>query len=193
MSQPFESTARLLDRARCGDQTALEQLFTRHLKPLQRWASGRLPRWARDVADTDDLVQDTLIQSFKRLDAFQARGVGALQAYLRQAVLNRIRDEIRRNVRRPRRDLIDSAVVDPQASPLDHAVGAEAVGRYERALGRLSEVDRDVVIARLELGHDYGAIAAIVGKPTGGAARVAVSRALRKLAVLMADRQSRGD
>ena len=32
----------------------IEQLFTRHLKPLQRWATGRLPKWARDLADTDD-------------------------------------------------------------------------------------------------------------------------------------------
>jgi hypothetical protein len=32
---------------------------------------------------------------------FEPRGVGALQAYLRQAVLNRIRDELRRKGRKP--------------------------------------------------------------------------------------------
>jgi RNA polymerase sigma-70 factor (ECF subfamily) len=91
-----ESTLRLLGRARLGDQAALEQLFGRFLRPLQRWAKGRLPAYARDLADTDDLVQDTLIQTFKRIDSVEPRGVGALQAYLRQAVLNRIRDELRR-------------------------------------------------------------------------------------------------
>ena len=95
------STFHLIERARAGDQVALELLFARHLKPLQRWASGRLPRWARDLADTDDLVQDTLAQTFKRIEHFEPRRVGALQAYLRQAVLNRILNELRRKGRQP--------------------------------------------------------------------------------------------
>ena len=98
-----ESTYYLLDRARAGDREALERLFQRHVRPLQRWARGRLPGWARGLADTDDLVQDTLIQTFKRIEDFQPRRVGALQAYLRQAVLNRIRDELRRKRRQQRR------------------------------------------------------------------------------------------
>ena len=58
----LDSTFDLIERVRQGDQEALERLFARHLTPLQRWASGRLPRWARDLADTDDLVQDTLLE-----------------------------------------------------------------------------------------------------------------------------------
>jgi RNA polymerase sigma-70 factor (ECF subfamily) len=181
MSQGFESTARLLDRARCGDQTALEQLFTRHLKPLQRWASGRLPRWARDIADTDDLVQDTLIQSFKRLDAFEARGVGALQAYLRQAVLNRIRDEIRRSGRHPEHTQLDDGLPDEANSPLEHAIGREALERYEGALERLTNQERDAIVARLEMGYSYEEMAEALGKPTADAARKAAQRALVRL------------
>ena len=97
----LESTFHLIERARAGDREALERLFARYLKPLQRWASGRLPKWARDLADTDDLVQDTLVQTFKRIEVFEPRRVGALQAYLRQAVLNRIRNELRRTGRQP--------------------------------------------------------------------------------------------
>jgi RNA polymerase sigma factor (sigma-70 family) len=182
-----EPSVELIRRATTGDNDALGRLVDRYLPRLRRWASGRLPDYARDLGDTNDVVQDALVGTFRNIERFDNRGEGALQAYLRQAVLNRIRDEIRRNVRRPRRDVVDSAIVDPGTSPLDRAVGAEAVERYERALQRLSDVDRDVLIARLELGHDYGAIAAILGKPTGGAARVAVSRALRKLARLMAE------
>ena len=63
-SELLDSTFHLISRARNGDQEAIERLFARHLKPLQRWASGRLPKWARDLADTDDLVQDTLLQTF---------------------------------------------------------------------------------------------------------------------------------
>jgi DNA-directed RNA polymerase specialized sigma24 family protein len=42
-----------------------------------------------------------VFQAFRRIEAFEVRGEGALQAYLRQAVLNRIRMEIRRVGRRP--------------------------------------------------------------------------------------------
>src|SRR5687768_7571721 len=82
----LESTLQLLDRARKGDGEAVERLVARHLAPLRRWARGRLPRWARDLSDTDDLVQDTLLQTMGRLAGFEPRGPGALQAYLRQAI-----------------------------------------------------------------------------------------------------------
>ena len=91
-----ESTLSLLERGRAGDQRALDELFARYAPPLRRWASGRLPRWARDLADTPDLVQETLLQTFRNIDGFEHRGEGAFQAYLRQAVMNRIRDELRR-------------------------------------------------------------------------------------------------
>ena len=90
----WQSTLALLTRARAGDQEALNDLFARYVPVLNRWARGRLPVAARDLADTSDLVQDTLIQVFKRLDAFDHRGEGALLAYLRQAVMNRIRNEV---------------------------------------------------------------------------------------------------
>src|SRR6187399_3078796 len=119
---PADSSVRLLARARAGDPTALDELMGRHLPRLRRWASGRLPRWARDVADTQDLVQETLLQTFKRIDRFETRGDGALQAYLRQGVLNRIRDEFRRARRRPPNEPLDSQKPDSGASPLDEAI-----------------------------------------------------------------------
>ena len=132
-----ESTFRLIQRFRGGDKQALEQLFARHLPRLQRWAKGRLPKWARDSADTQDLVQDTLLQTFSRIDVFEPAREGALQAYLRQAVMNRIRDEIRRTARRPARVELDGTEVDQARSPLEEAVGMEEIERYEAALERL--------------------------------------------------------
>ena len=43
-SPDAESTFQLLERAHAGEVAALDALFARYLKPLQRWASGRLPR-----------------------------------------------------------------------------------------------------------------------------------------------------
>jgi RNA polymerase sigma factor (sigma-70 family) len=177
-----ESTFHLINRARAGDPEALERLFARHLKPLQRWASGRLPGWARDLADTDDLVQDTLVQTFKRIESFEPRGVGALLAYLRQAVLNRIRDELRRTGRRPEVTDLDGLELDRADSPLEQAIGHEAVDRYERALERLKPQEREAIIARVEMGYSYEELAEALGKPSPDAARKAAQRALERLA-----------
>ena len=43
----------------------LDLLYLRYLAPLRRWARGRLPQWARDMRDTDDLVQDTLLHTLR--------------------------------------------------------------------------------------------------------------------------------
>jgi RNA polymerase sigma-70 factor, ECF subfamily len=167
---------------RAGDQQALERLFVLHLKPLQRWACGRLPKWARDLADTDDLVQDTLLQTFKRIEDFEPRRVGALQAYLRQAVLNRIRNELRRKGREPHATDFDGIDVESGESPLETAIGREAVERYEAALARLTADEREAIIARVEMGYSYEELAEALGKPTPDAARKAARRALVRLA-----------
>jgi RNA polymerase sigma-70 factor (ECF subfamily) len=177
----LESTLELLARVRQGDREALDRLFARCLPPLRRWARGRLPAAARGALDTQDLVQDTILNSLRRLDQFESRHEGALQAYLRQAVLNRIRDEARRFSRRPAAtELTESQPVDA-ASPLDIAIGRQGVARYEAALQRLKPADREAIIGRMELQHDYQELAIILGKPNANAARVAVTRALARL------------
>lgn len=149
---------------------------------LSRWASGRLPQWARDLSDTDDLVQDTLIRSVANLGHFEARGEGALQAYLRGAVMNRIRDEIRRLRRTPVKGELDSDIAAKGQSPLESAIGAETMAKYDRALERLEPETREAVIARIELGCSYAEIADLMDKPSADAARMTVSRALVRLA-----------
>jgi RNA polymerase sigma-70 factor (ECF subfamily) len=177
-----DSTQQLLESARSGDAGALDRLFARHLAPLRRWASGRLPRWARDVADTQDLVQDTMLQVFKRVDSFEARGEGALQVYLRQAMLNRIRNEFRSHRRRPGLATIDEDAPAARTSPLEHAIRQEQLDRYDAAMARLSETERDLIVARVELGLTYEEMAEALGKPSWNAARMATARALLRLA-----------
>ena len=178
----LDSTFQLITRARTGDQAAIERLFARHLKPLQRWASGRLPKWARDLADTDDLVQEALLQTFKRIGDFEPRRVGALQAYLRQAVLNRLRDELRRKARRPDEMNLDGLEDVTARSPLEEAIGRQAIEDYEDALRRLRPEEREAIIARVEIGYTYEELAEALGKPSADAARKAARRALLRLA-----------
>ena len=180
--EAHRSSLTLLARAEAGDRVALESLIARYLPRLQRWASGRLPRWARDMAETQDLVQETLFQTFKRIDRFEARGEGALQAYLRQAILNRIRDELRRREAPTGQDEIDLAGAGSGPVAARGGDRREAVERYERALATLRPEDREAIVARIEMGYTHEEIAGLLGKPTANAARMAVERAIVRLA-----------
>ena len=117
---------------------------------------------------------------------FEPAREGALQAYLRQAVMNRIRDEIRRKGRRPERTELEGTEVDEGRSPLEKAIGMEEIERYEKALGRLRPEEREAIILRVELGYSYDDVANLLGKPTSGAAHKATKRALVRLAEEMA-------
>jgi RNA polymerase sigma factor (sigma-70 family) len=185
VSSELESTLLLIEQIRAGDKSALDRLLRRFLPLLTRWASGRLPRGARDLSDTEDLVQETIISALRHIDHIEIRGEGALQAYLRRAVLNRIRDELRRHGRRGLVETLDENVRAKEDSPLEVAIGNEALERYEAALARLNAGDREAVIARIELGQTYAEIASALGKPSTEAARMAVNRALARLARLM--------
>jgi RNA polymerase sigma-70 factor, ECF subfamily len=180
-----ESSIELIQRAQTGDSAALEQLLTRYRPRLQRWASGRLPRYAREMTDTDDLVQEALIGTFRNFQAFEQRGEWALQAYLRRAVTNRIRDELRRVESQPRRAELPGEAMGPDRTPLELAMGREAFEQYDAALAVLDDVEREAVIARVELGCSYQEIALLVDKPTADAARMLVTRALARLAKAM--------
>ena len=177
-----DPTSDLLDRARAGDEEALDALFTRHLPRIRRWASGRLPRWARDIADTTDIVHDTVMVTLRHLDSFEHRGDGALQAYLRQGVVNRIRNEMRNRSVRGLPESIDSGVPDDRTSPLQTVIAGQTFERYDAALSRLKPHERNAVIARLEFDLSYEEIAALLESPSANAARMVVVRALARVA-----------
>ena len=186
-SDPSESTVELLQRIKQGDHGALEVLLERHLPRLRRWASGRLPRYARDGSDTEDLVQETVIRTLRAIEGFEYRREGALQAYLRQALYNRIRDRIRQAGRRPRLETVDEEAPFKGESPLEQAIGHQAMERYEAALAALQPDDREAIVGRIELGYDYAELAAALAKPTSEAARKAVGRAVLRLAQKMSE------
>ena len=180
------TTIDLLERFKRGDNDAVGLLVERSLPPLRRWARGRLPGWARSLADTQDLVQDAVVRSLPHLKHFEARHPGALQAYLRQAIANHIRDEIRKvRVRPPVGGDVPEGHVDPAPTPLEHAIGRQRLERYESALARLEPEEQEAIIARLELQQSYEEVALALGKPSAAAARMAVARAVKKLIAAM--------
>lgn len=182
---PLDSTAELLARVRGGDSAAREALFRRYVPLLRRWAHGRLPSRARGLSDTDDLVQLTLLRALNRVEDFESRHEGAFLAYLRKILLNQIRDEIRKTNRRPAGEEIGEDLPDPGPSPLERAIGREAMDRYEAALATLPRDQQHAVVMRLELDMTYEEIALAVERPTANAARKMVERAVARLAERM--------
>lgn len=182
---PLERTLDLLERIRDGDPRARERLFARFLPLLTAWAHERLPRGARDLAETDDLVQVTLARALRRLDRFEHRGEGAFLAYLRQILLNATRDEVRRAVQRRPHETIDEQHPDPSPSPLERVVGRDTLERYEHALQHLDTAQREAVILKVEMGYSNAELAEALGRPSVDAARVFVARALVALAEAM--------
>jgi RNA polymerase sigma-70 factor (ECF subfamily) len=181
----LESTASLLARVRQEAPDARDRLVQRYLPILQRWARGRLPAPARDLVDTDDLVQVTLLRALDRVKDFEPRREGAFLAYLLRILRNQIRDQARRAGRRPQVEEATETITEPGASPLDQAIAAELLESYEAAVSRLHERQQEAVMLRVELGFTYGQIAEATGHPSPDAARVFIARALVRLAESM--------
>lgn len=184
-----EPTVELVEKARAGDRGAVNAILQRCLPSLKRFAHGKLPAAARGSFDTNDLVQDAALKAVRHLDTFEPRHVGAMQAYLRTSVINRIRDEVRRISRHPPPAELPEDLPSDQASALETIIEAEAYERYRDTLGKLSKRERELIVARIELQWHMTEIAQRFDMPTVDAARMAVTRALRKLTAQMAARR----
>lgn len=188
-----ESSSQLFERLKAGDEEARGRLIGRYFRPLCRWAHGRLPASARSMSETQDLVQDAILRVLRHLETFEPERPGALHAYLRRAVLNRILDELRSARRGPPGIELDEALPSHQPSPYEMAAKQEDREIFEAALEELRDEERELIIARVEWGLDYDDIAAALGKPTPNAARVGVRRAVLKLAGIMERRRHRDE
>ncbi len=175
------STRALVERGRAGDRSAWDRVFGRAILRLRVWAHGRVPVSARGVAETNDVVQDAALGVWNRINQLDFAKRGDLDAYIRQAVINRLRDQVRRGVAQPPGLPLDPGVIDETPSALDHVLDAQAQARYERAFAALDVRDREALIARAEMGYSFEQVAQLTGHKTAAGARMAVNRAIERL------------
>lgn len=185
------SSVQLVVRAKEGDEDARNALCLRYLPRLRRWAHGRLPKSADGALSTEDVVQETLLRVINGLHRFEPAHDGSFQAYLSQALRNRIFDERRKAGRRPVPEPLSSDRPGHDASPLEEAIGREGIERYEAALGKMSRTDRSAVVMRLEWGFSHAEVARDLGLPSAAAAQMRVRRAVVRLAEDMSRGRSR--
>ena len=79
-------------------------------------------------------------------------------------------------------EYLPEQLADENTSPLEQLIGAQNVARYDAAMQRLRPADREAIIGRIELEYPYAQLAVVLGKSSPDAARVAVTRALKRLA-----------
>lgn len=163
--------ARLIERYRGGDDRAATELVARHATALARFAASLGER-----DEVDELVQDTFVRAFQALESF--RSESSLRTWLftieRRLVLDRRRSAARRNARFE--DVATELATENTA--LDSVVAEETEARVQRAIARLSPLQREVFTLRVAEGRSYKEIAEIAGT-TEGAARVHYHNAMR--------------
>jgi RNA polymerase sigma factor (sigma-70 family) len=177
----LDSTAELLTKVKAGNRSAENEIARRNLPELRRWARGRLPASLRDRDDTEDIVQETLVRALRRLPMLEIPHGGAFQSYLRTALRHRVVDAVRRSQRRPTRTTIEDPA-DKGPDPHQIVIGNELAERYGLALEKLRPLDRALLKARIDRGWTYEQIRRAFGKTTVNATRVALTRALQRLA-----------
>ncbi|MBA2277279.1 MAG: sigma-70 family RNA polymerase sigma factor [Chloroflexia bacterium] len=181
-----DSSLQLVNLVKAGDAPALERLLLRYLPRLRCWAHRRLPAWARRNNDTEDLVQETLVNAARNLRGLRMQHAGSLRTYMRRALENRINDEIRRAHRCPPTVELAHTLSGDDPSELERVISREDLARCRAALARLSAADREILMVRLTRGDvSFRTLASLTGKPSEDAARVALARAVRRLALEM--------
>ena len=161
-------TLELVVRAKGGDLGAVDALLRRCLPPLTRWAHGRLPSAARHSLDTGDIVQDAILQFLHRLEYFEPRHVGSVQAYLKRSIVNRVYDEARKAGRQPTTEPLAPDYPEETPSPLENAISEENYRRYGEALAALKPEERRLVIGRIEMQWTYPEIRRAARKAESG-------------------------
>jgi RNA polymerase sigma factor (sigma-70 family) len=180
MQDSQDSTKALVQRGKQGDADALNRVFGRLMTGLRWWAHRRLSG-VRQMSDTADIVQDAALGVWQRLDRVDLRQPGDLEAYVKRAVLNRIYDEGRRRMRQPDPITLDLDLALQEPSPLDRAIGNQSWEQCRSAFSRLSQDERDVIVARLEVGLSFEQIAELLERKSAAAARMAFTRAIAQL------------
>lgn len=168
----------LMAAVRAGEASAFTELYERHGPALLTF----LARLTSDRAFAEDLLQETFVRVYRARDTYG--GEGQFRAWL-FTIARRLVIDWRRS--RKIAWSADPAALETTAAPTradDRADVRDLVVRLERALRRLPDGQREVVLLSRHAGLDAGQIAEVTGS-TPGAVRVSLHRALQRLSELL--------
>ena len=170
MPHDLQSDRNLTERARQGDEAAWRAIYESTCDRL----FGFLCYQIGDRDEARDVLQETYLQAFRRLETY--RGEAPLAVWLRAIALGRALDWKRVILRRLKRTATlteSSACVEPDTQ---HVRFESEHGALQRALGALSQRQRAALLLREWDGLSFREIAELLGCGEG-TARVHHARA----------------
>ncbi len=203
MDNNSADTARLLERARAGDQAAVNEIFTRHRARLRRMVDLRLDRRLQARIDASDVIQEAYVEVVRRLDEYLRDPAYPLFLWLRLIVGERLLKLHRHHLGTQMRDAglevsiyrgalpaassaaLAAQLLGKHTSPTQAVVRAERMLRLQEALNTLDPMDREVLSLRHfeELTLAETALALEIEEP---AAAKRYIRALKRLKAVLA-------
>jgi RNA polymerase sigma-70 factor (ECF subfamily) len=143
-----------------GKQLAFQLLVERHQGRL----FGVVRNYTRNTAEVEDIVQDSFLKAFKRLDSFQHQA--SFSTWLQRIAINTALDFIKRCGRSPIRPVEDPEVlaerVPQMLAPSARLESEEIAEMTHTALEELPEIFRGVIIMREFEERPYQEIADIL-------------------------------
>lgn len=158
----METDIELIKRSLRRDQSAFAELFDRHGRAVFRYAYGL----THDVADADDLVQDTFLAAWRKLA--ETRLVGeSLLPWLIVTCRNNASNLRRSKAVRAHAPLEEADGSTGEDSTLDRVQHIEELSWVFKAVNELNATDRRIVELCLYEGRDYHEAAALLGLSVG--------------------------
>ena len=194
MSEPSDDDGRLMAAARAGSREALGRALEDCRRYLLAVAERQLEPELRAKGGASDLVQETFLEAQRDFGQFQGSSPDELRAWLRQvlnhnlgAFTRRFRATSKRAVGRevglPAGDTSGWLEAGPAGStltPSGVAIEHEQALALRRALDRLPDEYRQVVVLRFEEGRSFEEIGRLTGR-SPDAARKVWARAMERL------------
>ncbi len=144
-------TTYLLDAARLGDRQALDDLYARHAGRLLGFIRVSMSQPLAGRTSAEDILQETLLESARKIDSFEARGPFSFYRWLVEIARYKL-SEARRAGRAKKRALETRLATDAQlgnsATPSRFAMADEGAARIEAALAKLPERQAEAVRLR---------------------------------------------
>lgn len=159
-------TEQLIQQAKDGNVSAVNELMDRHRNSLRQLVRMRLDRKIQNRVDVSDVVQDVLIEANRRLTNYLSDPMMPFHLWLRQIAKDRIIDAHRRHRVSARRSVdreqamavprgfdqssIELAALlgDPNLTPAEAVMQAEMARRVEAAIADLDEKDSEIIVMR---------------------------------------------
>jgi RNA polymerase sigma factor (sigma-70 family) len=174
-----------------GDAAALDALLLRHLPDLLVFVRAKSGPRLRAMESCSDLVQTVCREALQSVERYEWRGEGSFRRWLFTLAMNKLRNRADYHAAERRdagRIVAGSDAIDARpggCGPSQHAIAGEVNATFEAALDRLGEDQREVILLARVVGMSHAEIAAELGIAEG-AVRTRLSRALARLATLMA-------